>query len=86
MTFQFRVVEVFTDQFFLLHPRTLGFSYFSPEVFTPGTPAAYGESMVLEEDESEPVDSAATRFGAWYSAFAGLHAFLGAPDGSARAG
>ena len=48
LTFQFRVVEVLTDQVLLLHPRAhLGAG------FNPWTPAAHGDSMALEEDELE---------------------------------
>ena len=62
--------------------------------FIPWTPAACGDSMALEDDESETElesrseveEDAATRFGAGFSAFAGLHAVPGAPHGSAGAG
>ena len=58
--------------------------------FNPWTPAAYADSMVLEEDElgmeTESGGGGSDSLCSWLSAFAGLHAVPRAPDGTASVG
>ena len=56
--------------------------------FNPWTLAAHARSMVLEEDElgMESEEDVVTRFAVGFRPYASLHAVLGAPHGSARAG